>query len=159
MTEYERLVEIVAKLRGEGGCPWDREQTHESLKRHVIEEACEVVAGINRLEKTQNAENLKEELGDLLFQVLIQAQIAKEEGLFDMEDVCRVISDKMVNRHPHVFGDAAVPEDIIMTWEEIKKAEKKDGNKAEELKYLAEAFEESKGLIEKAKERKGLCEK
>ena len=156
MKEYERLVEIVAKLRGEGGCPWDREQTHESLKRHVIEEACEVVAGINRMGKTKDAENLKEELGDLLFQVLIQAQIAKEEGLFDMEDVCRVISDKMVNRHPYVFGDAAVPEDIIRTWEEIKKAEKKDRNKAEELKYLAEAFEESKDLIEMAKERKGL---
>ncbi len=156
MSEYERLIEIVTRLRAEGGCPWDREQTHVSLKRHVIEEACEVVAGVNRLEKTGDPDNLKEELGDLLFQVVIQAQIAKEEGLFDMEDVCRTISDKMVARHPHVFGDAEVPEDIISTWEEIKKAEKKNENKAEELHYLAEAFEESRGLIEKAKERKGI---
>ncbi len=156
MTEYERLTDIVAKLRGEGGCPWDREQTHASLKRHVIEEACEVVAGINRLDRTGNAANLKEELGDLLFQVLIQAQIAKEEGLFDMEDVCRTISDKMISRHPHVFGDARPPEDIIGAWEEIKKAEKKDENKEEELRYLAEAFTESEGLIGKARERKKL---
>ena len=75
MTEYERLVDIVAKLRGEGGCPWDREQTHESLKRHVIEEACEVVSGVNRLKETGDPANLKEERGDLLFQVLIQAMV------------------------------------------------------------------------------------
>ena len=156
MTEYERLIDVVSRLRGEGGCPWDREQTHESLKRHVIEEACEVVAGINRLTKTSDAGNLKEELGDLLFQVVIQARIAQEEGLFTMEDVCRTISDKMVNRHPHVFGNAKAPEDIVTSWEEVKKAEKKGKNETEELKYLSEAFEESKGLIEKAKERKGL---
>ena len=156
MTEYERLVDVIAKLRGEGGCPWDREQTHESLKRHVIEEACEVVAGINRLGKEGDPKNLKEELGDLLFQVLIQAQIAKEEGLFDMEDVCAAAADKMIFRHPHVFGDAEVPKDIYASWDELKKQEKKDEDKASDLKYLAEAFEEGMELIGKAKERKGL---
>ncbi|MCR5330004.1 MAG: nucleotide pyrophosphohydrolase [Lachnospiraceae bacterium] len=155
MTEYERLTDIVAKLRSEGGCPWDSAQTHGSLKRHVIEEACEVVAGINRLDRTQDPENLKEELGDLLFQVVIQARIAQEEGLFDMEDVCRAISDKMVRRHPHVFGGAGESGKDI-SWEGIKQAEKKGKNREEELEYLAEAFEESKELIEKARERKGI---
>ena len=156
MTEFERLTGIIARLRGEGGCDWDRAQTHESLKRHCIEEACEVVAGINRLSATGNADNLKEELGDLLFQVMIHAQIAKEEGLFDIEDVCRTISDKMIYRHPHVFGDAERPDDIMGTWEELKNAEKKGDDRDEGMRYLKEAFNESEDLIEKARERKKL---
>ena len=157
MTEYERLIDVVARLRSEGGCPWDREQTHESLKRHVIEEACEVVAGINRLGKTGDPANLREELGDLLFQVVMQARIAEEEGLFAMEDVCRAAADKMVYRHPHVFGDAGVPGDIYAAWDELKKAENKDENKAEADRFLAEAFDEGTELIGKARERKGFC--
>ena len=156
MTEYERLVDVVKKLRSEGGCPWDREQTHASLKKHVIEEACEVVAGINRLDKTGDPSNLQEELGDVLFQVIMQAQIAAEEGLFNMEDVCRSAANKMVYRHPHVFGDSSVPKDIYAAWDELKKAEKKDENKADALKYLGEAFSEGIDLINTARERKGL---
>ncbi|MCR5684188.1 MAG: hypothetical protein K6G81_02040 [Lachnospiraceae bacterium] len=156
MSEYERLLEIVARLRGEGGCPWDREQTHMSLKRHVIEEACEVVAGVNRLDKAKEPASLKEELGDLLFQVVIQARIAEEEGLFDMEDVCRTISDKMVYRHPHVFGDAAAPDDIIAAWDELKKSEKKKEDEVRDREYLAQAFDEAEELIGKARERKGM---
>ena len=104
MTEIERLKEIVQTLRSDHGCPWDREQTHASLKPECIEEAAEVVCGINILEKTGNAENLKEELGDLLLQVMFHAVMAEEEGLFTFEDVAGTVADKMVRRHPHVFS-------------------------------------------------------
>ena len=92
MKEFDRLKEIMARLRSKDGCPWDREQTHMSLKPACMEEAAEVVCGINILEATGNADNLKEELGDLLLQVVLHAQIAEEEGLFTLEDVCRGIS-------------------------------------------------------------------
>ena len=87
MTEIERLKEIVEKLRSENGCPWDKVQTHESLKATCIEEAAEVICGINILEKTSDPENLKEELGDLLLQVMFHSVIAQEEGLFTFDDV------------------------------------------------------------------------
>ena len=96
--ELNHLVQIIARLRAEDGCPWDREQTHGSLKAACVEEAAEVVGGINILEQTGNAENLKEELGDLLLQVVMHAQIAKEEELFTLEDVIRGISEKMIRR-------------------------------------------------------------
>ena len=156
MTEFDRFVEIVAKLRAPDGCPWDRAQTHESLKPTCIEEAAEVICGINILKETGNAENLKEELGDLLMQVVIHAQIAEEEGLFNMEDVCRGISEKMIRRHPHVFGNAqfaSVAEQKV-AWDEIKKQEKAGKEWAES--YLPEAFEEAKALIDTAKKRKGM---
>ena len=121
MTEFERLQEIIAQLRGENGCPWDREQTHVSLKPACVEEAAEVVCGINILEKTGDAENLKEELGDLLLQVVMHAQIAEEENLFTMDDVIRGISEKMIRRHPHVFGDITVSGtgEVLSNWEEL----------------------------------------
>ena len=100
MAEIDRLKEIVETLRSENGCPWDRDQTHESLKASVIEEAAEVVCGINILEETKNPENLKEELGDLLLQIMFHAVMAEEEGLFTFDDVVKGISDKMVRRHP-----------------------------------------------------------
>ena len=127
MTEFERLQEIIAQLRGENGCPWDREQTHVSLKPACVEEAAEVVCGINILEKTGDAENLKEELGDLLLQVVMHAQIAEEENLFTMDDVIRGISEKMIRRHPHVFGTTEVQnsQEVLVNWESIKKREKK----------------------------------
>ena len=106
MSEFERLKEVIRKLRAPDGCPWDRVQTHETLKAPCIEEAAEVICGINILAETGNAENLQEELGDLLFQVLFHASLAEEEGLFTLEDVARTAADKMVRRHPHVFGDA-----------------------------------------------------
>ncbi|MBR6469048.1 MAG: nucleotide pyrophosphohydrolase [Lachnospiraceae bacterium] len=103
MTETERLRSIVEKLRSEDGCAWDRAQTHESLKPECIEEAAEVICGINILEETGDATNLKEELGDLLLQVMFHSVIAQEEGLFTFDDVAKAISEKMIRRHPHVF--------------------------------------------------------
>ena len=155
MAEIDRLKEIVETLRSENGCPWDRAQTHTSLKPEVIEEAAEVVSGINILDKTGDAENLKEELGDLLLQVMFHSVMAEEEGLFTFDDVCKVVSDKMVRRHPHVFEGVTYnsKEEQHAAWEEIKKAEKT--GKEWHADYLPDAFEEAKQLIEQAKERKG----
>ena len=155
MTEIERLKDIVQTLRSDHGCPWDREQTHASLKPECIEEAAEVVCGINILEKTGNAENLKEELGDLLLQIMFHAVMAEEEGLFTFEDVAGTVADKMVRRHPHVFSGVtfASEEERKASWEKIKQEEKK--GKEDSNKYLPEAFEEARKLIDKAEERKG----
>ena len=125
---YEDFLEIIKTLRGENGCPWDKVQTHESLKPCMTEEAAELLASIRIYEKTGNAENMIEELGDVLLQVVMHAQIAAEEGLFTMADVVDEVSRKMVRRHPHVFGtgNADTPEEVLTNWEEIKKEEKKD---------------------------------
>ena len=155
MTKFEEFEDIIARLRAPDGCPWDREQTHMSLKKPCIEEAAEVICGINILNKTGDAENLKEELGDLLLQVVMNAQIAKEEGIFTMDDVIQTVIDKMVRRHPHVFGEAVVSDsgEVLTRWDEIKKQEKAGKEWTEN--YLPEAFEEAKELIDKAAERKG----
>ena len=125
---YEEFLEIIRTLRGENGCPWDKVQTHESLKPCMTEEAAELLASIRIYEKTGNPENMIEELGDVLLQVVMHAQIASEEGLFTMADVVDGVSRKMVRRHPHVFGtgNADTPEEVLTNWEEIKKEEKKD---------------------------------
>ena len=156
MTKFEEFEEVIARLRAPDGCPWDRAQTHMSLKRTCIEEAAEVVCGINILNQTGDADNLKEELGDLLMQVVLHARIAEEEGLFTMDDVIQSIIDKMIRRHPHVFGDSEGPgtDGSKESWEEIKKQEKAGKEWTEE--YLPAAFEETKELIDKAKERKGF---
>ena len=127
MTEFEKFQAIIARLRAPDGCPWDREQTHGSLKAPVIEEAAEVLCGINILEKTGDADNLKEELGDLLLQIVMHAQIAEEEGLFTMDDVIRTVTEKMIRRHPHVFGNEHIDTSgaVLNRWEEIKNQEKK----------------------------------
>ena len=154
MTEIERLKEIVEKLRAEDGCPWDRVQTHSSLKPTVIEEAAEVICGINILDEKGEPENLKEELGDLLLQVMFHSVIAEEEGYFTFDDVAKVVSDKMVRRHPHVFAgvEFETDEDRHKSWEEIKKAEK-EGKEWQEH-YLKKAMNEAGELIEVAKKRK-----
>lgn len=156
MKEYLRLKNVVSRLRAEDGCPWDRQQTHRSLKPECIEEAAEVICGINILEETGNADNLMEELGDLLLQVMMHAQIAEEEGLFTMEDICRGVSEKMIRRHPHVFGtdDEGGSTGTPVDWEEIKKKEKAGKEWTEP--YLADAFNEASDLIEVAKKRKGF---
>jgi len=156
MTEFDKLKEIVARLRAEDGCPWDREQTHKSLKPECIEEAAEVICGINILEETGSADNLKEELGDLLLQVVMHAQIAEEEGLFTIDDVCQGISQKMIRRHPHVFGEETVRAsgEVLTRWEDIKKQEKEGKEWTEN--YLPGAFDEAKALIDVAKRRKGF---
>ena len=156
MTKFEEFEHIIAKLRTPDGCPWDREQTHASLKKPCIEEAAEVVCGINILEQTGDPGNLKEELGDLLLQVVMHARIAEEEGYFTMDDVIQGIIDKMVRRHPHVFGDAVADDSgaVLKKWDEIKKQEKKGKEWTEA--YLPAAFEETKELIDAAAERKGF---
>ena len=125
---YEEFLEIIAALRSENGCPWDKVQTHDSLKPCMMEEAAELLASIRIYNKTGNPENMIEELGDVLLQVVMHAQIASEEGLFTMEDVINEVSRKMVRRHPHVFGteSADTPDEVLVNWEEIKKEEKKD---------------------------------
>ena len=155
MQSFDEFKEVVRRLRAEDGCPWDREQTHGSLKPPVIEEAAEVICGINILEATGNSENLKEELGDLLLQVVMQAQIAEEEGIFTLDDVINGIREKMIRRHPHVFGGekAGSPEEVLVNWEEIKKREKE--GKEEAGDYLPKAFDEAEELIDRARKRKG----
>lgn len=156
MTKFEEFEQIIAKLRAPGGCPWDREQTHASLKKPCIEEAAEVICGINILDQTGDPENLKEELGDLLMQVVMHARIAEEEGYFTMDDVIQGIIDKMIRRHPHVFGEATVSgsDEVLTKWDEIKK-EEKAGKEWTEV-YLPAAFDEAKELIDAAAERKGF---
>ena len=156
MAEIDRLKEIVEKLRSEEGCAWDRVQTHSSLKPECIEEAAEVISGINIFEETNDPENLKEELGDLLLQVMFHAVIAEEEGLFTFDDVAKTVSDKMVRRHPHVFDGVTYEsdEELHAAWEEIKKHEKE--GKKWQTDYLRDAFREAKELIEKAEKRKGF---
>jgi tetrapyrrole methylase family protein/MazG family protein len=154
MDSFDKLKNVVERLRAEDGCPWDREQTHMSLKAPCIEEAAEVICGINILEQTGNAENLKEELGDLLLQVLMHAQIAEEEGLFSIDDVIKGITDKMVRRHPHVFGNAHVDnsQQVLDNWEIIKAQEKQ--GKTDDKAFLFDAFDESVHLIDVARKRK-----
>ena len=156
MTKFEEFEQVIARLRAPGGCPWDRAQTHASLKRTCIEEAAEVICGINILDRTGDPDNLKEELGDLLMQVVMHARIAEEEGLFTMDDVIQSITDKMIRRHPHVFGTDKGPGDdgSQASWDEIKKQEKAGKEWTEE--YLPEAFNESIELIRAAKKRKGI---
>lgn len=122
----EDFMDIVKTLRSENGCLWDRKQTHESLKPCMMEEAAEFVSSIRIYDKTGSAENMKEELGDILLQVVMHAQIAEEEKLFTLKDVINDISAKMVRRHPHVFGDMAASsnQEIRAGWDEIKKREK-----------------------------------
>ena len=123
---FTDFVGIIEALRAEDGCPWDREQTHESLKPCMTEEAAELLAAIRIYEKTGNAENMAEELGDILLQVVMHSQIAKEEKLFTIDDVISIVSQKMIRRHPHVFGEISVDNSaqVLENWEEIKKKEK-----------------------------------
>lgn len=121
-TGFARLVEIIARLRAPDGCPWDREQTPESLRKFVLEEAYETVEAID----SQDVLAIEEELGDLLLQVVLQARIFEEQGDFDIQDVSNAISDKLVRRHPHVFGETRVSgsEEVLKRWEDIKAREK-----------------------------------
>ena len=118
----ERLIEIIDILRSENGCKWDREQTHATLRRNMLEEAYEAVDAID----DNDMKHLNEELGDVLLQVVLHAQIAKEEKAFDIEDVAKGIADKLVHRHPHVFGNVKVQstDEILDNWEKLKKEEK-----------------------------------
>lgn len=122
--QLARLRAIMHRLRAPGGCPWDAEQTHESLVPNLIEEAYETVDTIQR----GDHQHLKEELGDLLLQVIFHSELAEEAGRFNLDDVARGISDKLVRRHPHVFAqsDAATADAVLQQWDEIKRGEKGD---------------------------------
>ena len=119
---FEDLVQIMARLRGENGCPWDRQQTHESIKPYLLEETYEVLESIDE----NDPEKLREELGDLALQVVFHAQMAEEVGLFTIADVLRGINEKLRRRHPHIFGDvkADTAQEVLFNWEQIKKQER-----------------------------------
>jgi len=121
-ASFDHFVSIIDRLRSEGGCPWDREQTHLTLRQATLEEAYEVVHAI----ETGDAANLKEELGDILLHVVFHSDIAKRAGDFTIEDVIGGVADKMVRRHPHVFGavEAATSEAVLRNWEEMKRQER-----------------------------------
>ncbi|MGH2740805.1 MAG: nucleoside triphosphate pyrophosphohydrolase [Actinomycetota bacterium] len=116
------LVRVVARLRGPGGCPWDRAQTHRSLRRHLLDEAYEVLDAIDE----EDATRLREELGDLLLQAVFHAQLAADEGAFDIDDIAEGTVEKLIHRHPHVFADveADTPDVVYANWERIKAEEK-----------------------------------
>lgn len=122
MLEFDRLTEIMARLRAPDGCPWDREQTHQTLRAYLIEESAEVLEAI----ESGDARHLCEELGDLLLQVVFHAQLASEAGQFTMADVARGINEKLVRRHPHIFGDTCADDaaTVKANWDAIKRAEK-----------------------------------
>jgi len=131
-----RLREIVSRLRSPGGCPWDREQTHESLRGALIEECYEAVDAINRADDS----NLREELGDLLLLVTMHAQMGEERGAFHFEEIASAICEKLIRRHPHVFGDSTASDsgEVLKQWEQIKRGEKGEG--ASVLDGLARAL-------------------
>lgn len=122
MNNLQKLESILAKLRSKDGCPWDKEQTHESLKRNLLEESYELLEAIEHAD----FENMKEELGDVLLQVFFHSQIASENKKFDIDDVACGICEKLIRRHPHVFSDEHLDtaDEVVNRWEEIKKTEK-----------------------------------
>lgn len=123
---FDNLKEIVATLRSENGCPWDRAQTHTSLKPYFCNETEEALEALDEYEKTKNGQHFCEELGDVLFQVMIHSQIAEEAGSFTIDDVIDVLAKKMVRRHPNVFGltEENSKNGVALSWQEIKKLEK-----------------------------------
>jgi len=146
MFPLDPIVELMDRLRGSDGCPWDREQTHQSLKKHLVEETYEVLDAIDE----GNMYKVCEELGDLLLQIAFHAQVARESGFFDMNDVVEVISQKLVRRHPHVFGSVTVcnSEEVSINWEKIKKEELEE--KGETRQSLLDGIPESMPALIKA---------
>lgn len=124
------LVEVIAQLRGPNGCPWDKAQTHRTLIPYLLEEAYELASALN----DGDSQAIKEELGDVLLQVLLHAQIEAEEGRFDIADVAQVLKEKLIRRHPHVFGaeHAESPEEVRAQWEELKREEGRKPRKEKE---------------------------
>ncbi len=150
---FDDLITVTALLRAPGGCPWDREQTHQSVRKCVIEEAYEVAEAID----CDSPAMLREELGDLLFQAVFHAQIAKEDGAFTMEDVIHDVTKKMVDRHPHVFGDVQADnaEAALSTWDSAKRKEKHHKDTAQAMDAVARtlpALMRAQKLIKKSKD-------
>ena len=132
------LVDIVRILRAPGGCPWDAEQTHQSIRRNFLEEAYEVAEAIDQ----QSTEHLQEELGDVLLQVVFHTSIEEEEGRFNLDDVANGVCQKLIFRHPHVFGDVTVSStgEILANWEELKKKEKGQATQADAVDAVARSL-------------------
>nr|WP_309101581.1 nucleoside triphosphate pyrophosphohydrolase [Fredinandcohnia onubensis] len=141
--DFRTFRRIIAALRGPGGCPWDQKQTHQSLKKYLLEEAYEVLDAIDR----EDDDHLAEELGDVLLQVALHAQIGEDGGMFTIDDVIRGISEKMIRRHPHVFGDvtAETADEVVTNWEQIKQSEK--GSTKEEKSIFDEITKGLPGLM------------
>lgn len=155
--ELSRLLEIMSRLRSQDGCPWDREQDMRSLRPYLIEEAYEVLDEMDRVAQGGPWRPLCEELGDLLLQIVFQAQLASERGEFGMAEVCQAISDKIVARHPHVFGETKVKdaEQVLENWARLKAEEKKrktgsEGSVLEGVPSGAPALQRAERLSEKA---------
>ncbi|MBB6048310.1 nucleoside triphosphate pyrophosphohydrolase [Armatimonas rosea] len=150
-ADFDTLLEVVARLRDpEGGCPWDLKQTHTSLRRYVIEEAYEVAEAIDQ----EDLEALCEELGDLLLQVVLHAQIARESADFDALDICAVLCEKLIRRHPHVFGDASARDSdaVLAQWNAIKAQEKQEKGKAPKLPSVLDGIPTSLPALSQALE-------
>ncbi|MBQ7109266.1 MAG: MazG family protein [Clostridia bacterium] len=132
---FDELVEIIAKLRAPGGCPWDREQTHESIRKSLIEEAYELVEAID----DKKPEKIADESGDVLLQVMLHAQIAQDNSEYDISDVIDVLCRKMIHRHPHVFGDVDVEnsEQVLKNWDAIKRGDRHQQSITDELKGVS----------------------
>ena len=137
--KFDELVAVMERLRAPGGCPWDAEQTYASLSQYLLEEAYETFDAIQEADATGDTTNLKEELGDLLLQVIFHSTIAKEKSDFTLDDVAEAVSKKLVLRHPHVFGDAklARAQDVLDNWDTLKANEREaSGKKARELESI-----------------------
>lgn len=134
--KFEELVAVMERLRAPGGCPWDREQTYASLSQYLLEEAYETFDAIHEADTTGDITHLKEELGDLLLQVVFHATIGKERGEFDIEDVAGGVAKKLILRHPHVFGDEKLDSanDVLANWDTLKANERKASGKEEKPK-------------------------
>ncbi|SDO59772.1 nucleoside triphosphate pyrophosphohydrolase [Alkalicoccus daliensis] len=136
--EFSSLRQVIRTLRGPDGCPWDKKQTHQSLKRYAVEEVYELLEAIDE----EDDDHIVEELGDVLLQVMLHAQIGEDEGYFDVADVIEHVTEKMIRRHPHVFGetDAEDAEEVLANWEEIKKSEKQGESRESELDGIPKAL-------------------
>jgi len=143
MKEFDELISIMARLRGEGGCPWDMRQTHRSLIPYLIEETSETADAI----ESGDVDALCEELGDVLLQIVFHAQIGKENREFTIREVVKGICDKLLRRHPHVFGSAHAdtPDQVVLQWEEIKRREKK--GKKESQAHRSRSLEDMKNAF------------
>lgn len=162
VSSINDLLKVMARLRAPDGCPWDREQNHKTLRRHAIEEVYELIDAI----EAGDDHEMAEELGDLLLQVVFHCQMAKERGSFDFEKVCRVLVDKLIRRHPHVFGDLKVKDvdQVWANWEKIKNAEK-EGTRHERPSALdgipkhLPALMRAEKLVKKARKARLLAER
>jgi tetrapyrrole methylase family protein/MazG family protein len=150
LRKFQSLVEIIARLRGPDGCPWDKEQTHQTLRANLLAECYEVLEALDE----GDAAKLSEELGDLLLQIVLHAQIAKDDGEFEIDDVIESIATKIIRRHPHIFGTAKVKdaEEVMHNWEALKKAERDEGESMlagvpKDMPALAYAYEISRRAV------------